>query len=284
MNWFTNLKIGKKLGLAFGIVELFMIVLGIFSIVQLSKVNGSTVDLATNWLPSVRIVGELRFDAAAYRRDTLNFIIAAEDKKQHYQQNLGIHLSEIVQDERTYEPMINSDEKRKLYQGFRDQWDKYVAVNEHVMELAKQNKTSEAIVVTQSEGSQFFEAASKYLQEDVDLNNKGGDDAAKQAASAYSSSRYWVIGILIGTVVLGFGVAVSLARSIASATAGMLGMIQEVAANNLTVKRYGDQFQRRNWPGRHGAESDEKQSARRSSIDRRNLHSRRGRQRGALQH
>jgi hypothetical protein len=111
-----------------------------------------------------------------------------------------------------------------------------MVVNTRVMDLARQNKNAEAISLAQSEGSQFFEAAAKCAQDDVDLNDQGAADAAKNAAAAFSSSRYWVIGILIGAVALGFVVALSLARSITSSATKMLTMIQEVAANNLTVK------------------------------------------------
>jgi len=50
------------------------------------------------------------------------------------------------------------------------------------------------------------------------------------------SDRYWVTGIMVGAVVVGFVVAARLARSISSSANRMLAMIQEVAANNLTIK------------------------------------------------
>jgi len=68
MRWFSNLKIGKKLALGFGTIATLMIVLGVFSILQLSKVNANTVDIATNWLPSVKVLGEIRFVTSAARR------------------------------------------------------------------------------------------------------------------------------------------------------------------------------------------------------------------------
>jgi methyl-accepting chemotaxis protein len=149
---------------------------------------------------------------------------------------MSASLAAVANDEKAYEPLISSDEERRLYQGFRDQWDKFMAVNKRVIELAKQQKNIDAGNLAQSEGAGFFEASAKYLIEDVELNNKGGADAAVQAASAYSSSRYWVVGIMIGAVGLGFVIATSLARSIASSTTKMLDMIQEVAANNLAVQ------------------------------------------------
>ncbi len=132
MNWFSNLKIGKKLVLGFGLVEVLMIVLGIFSIVELSKVNNNTVDIATNWLPSVRTIADLRFDASALRRDTINYVVTTE-KKSHYEEKMKAEFDMISSDEKAYESMISSDEERKLYQGFRDQWDKYLPVRARVM-------------------------------------------------------------------------------------------------------------------------------------------------------
>ena len=47
-----NLKISQKLGLAFGVVLTLTIIIGSFAIFEIRKVNGNTVDIATNWLPS----------------------------------------------------------------------------------------------------------------------------------------------------------------------------------------------------------------------------------------
>jgi len=52
---------------------------------------------------------------------------------------------------------------------------------------------------------------------------------------AYSSSRYWVIGMLIASVVVGFLIATGLARSLSIAVTNMQAQIEEIAANNLAV-------------------------------------------------
>jgi methyl-accepting chemotaxis protein len=235
MTWLRGMKIALKLGLGFGAVLMLVVIMGVFSIVQLAKVNRSTVEIATDWLPSVKALSDLRFDAGSFRRDSLNYIITV-NKKQHYEEKIGREITTMAEDEKRYQPLISSDEERKIYQAFREQWDKYLVVNTRTRDLATQNKTSEAVVMAQSEGSEFFEAATKYLQDDIDLNNKGADDTAKQAAATYSSSRLWIICLLAGAVVLGSVIAVTLARSIALAATGMLAMIQQVVDKNLTVE------------------------------------------------
>ncbi len=211
-----------------------MIALGAFSIVQLSKVNASTLDIAAHWLPSSRTVADLRFDTASLRRDTLNYIVATDQKK-HYDEKTDNDLLLVESDEKRYEPQIASTEERELYEKFRERFDKYVVVNTRVKDLSRQNKNVEAANLLQVEGAPLFLAAAKDLQDDVALNDKGAAAAAKKAAAVYAASRYWVAGIMLGAVGLGLFVADRLARSISSSARSMLAMIHEVEANNLAI-------------------------------------------------
>lgn len=52
-----------------------MVVLGVFSIAQMKKINGSTVDIAANWLPSVKVLGEMQYTASTIRRSELGLIL-----------------------------------------------------------------------------------------------------------------------------------------------------------------------------------------------------------------
>jgi len=233
MNWFNNLRIRTKLGLGFGGILVLATFLGIFSLSNMSKLNGRTVDIATNWLPSVRTLGVLKFNVSTVRRWELSYFLNQDTAQA--QGRIDRSLTDVVEAENKYEPLISSDEERQLYQQFRSQWDKHLATNERVLELARQGKEKEAETLSMSEGLPSFVSADKLLGEDVALNDKGAADAAQQAATVYASSRYWVISILTGTVALGVIIALALARSISSSVTRMLAMIEEVAANNVAI-------------------------------------------------
>jgi len=233
MSWFSNLKIGKKLGLAFGIVLILMGVMGIFCLLQMSKLNANVLDIGDNWMASITYISQLRFDASKLRRFEMNYIVAAD--KSSAQSVLDEATAQIAADEKLYEPTIASEEERALYQGFRSAWDKHVAVKDRCMELARQGKQKEAEVLSGTEGVPTFAAADQFLADDVKLNISGGAAAMKSAAGTYSSSRYWVVGLLFGAIAIGLLVAVGLARSSSSSATRMLAMIQQVAAKNLTI-------------------------------------------------
>ncbi len=233
MTWFTNLKIAKKLGLGFGLVLALMAALGILAIVELASLNNSTVQLGTNWMPSIRHVGELRFDSAKFRRYELNYIITSDKAKAEAKLDETAGL--IAEDERKYELEISSDEERKLYEGYKAAWDKYLANQKQVLELSRQNKTEEATKLSVNASLDAFNAADKYLADDVELNNRGGENETKLGAEVYSAGRYWVIGLLTVATLLGIIVATAIARSISAAASKMLTMIEELANNNLAI-------------------------------------------------
>jgi methyl-accepting chemotaxis protein len=236
MNALGNLKIGKKLGLGFGSVLLLTVTLGVVSLAQISKVNGSTVEIATNWLPSVQALGKLAADTSAFRRYELAFLLSDDESgRQTNLTAMNDQLSTVEADEKQYEPMISSDEERKLYNDFRTEWNGYQTVHTQTMELSRENKADMARKLATAQGLVTLRASLKKIDEDIELNAKGAATATQQAAAGYALARYWTIGLLMGALGFGLLVAITLAKSITRGTGRMLEMIEEVAANNLTV-------------------------------------------------
>jgi len=233
MDWFRNLNTGKKMTVAFGIIEILMIGLGVFSLVQLSRVNGTTEQIVDNKMPSVRLLGSLKYDTAAMRRSELSYLLAYEHKEK-WDAAMKQALDDIQQHTKEFEPLISSDEGRSFDQEFRRTWEKYLAVHERVMAMTKDNEY-QANVLAQSEGNTAFEAAAVALQAEIDANNKAAAAFTRNGSQLYASSRYWIIGFLVCAVLVGFAMAAAMGRAISIAMSRMLTQMQEIAANNLAI-------------------------------------------------
>ena len=236
MSWFSNKNVGTKLALAFGAVEVLMIFLGVFSLVEISEVNDHTVALATDWMPSVKTIGDMRYIISTERRYEL-YHIQRTNKNDEAKDEAGMskEMDLLAETEKAYQPMISSPEERELYAAFSDAWNKRLAIEQQVLQLSRQNKKPEARELALSTELDAFNVAADKLLEDAEFNSRGGAAAAAQAVTAYSRSRYWVIGILAGAVALGLLLAALIGRSISRAVSRMASMIQEIANNNLTV-------------------------------------------------
>jgi methyl-accepting chemotaxis protein len=235
MKSLKKMTIAIKLGLGFGAILALMIALSMFALNRLSVVNGSTVDIATNWMPSVAVLGELKFDISAIRRDSLNYIVSTGNQE-HYQEKIQGEIESVALAEKRCEALLSSEKERQIYQNFREQWEKYSAVGVQVRGLAKEKKVAEAIALSQSEGSRTFEAAMKTLQEAVDLNTQGAAEASTRGEAAFSAARYWGMGLLLGGLLVGIGVSIAVSRSISVSANRMLRMIETIAAKDLTVE------------------------------------------------
>jgi methyl-accepting chemotaxis protein len=236
MNALGNMNIGKKLGLGFGIVLVLATALAVTGILELSRINGNTVDIATNWLPSVKTLGQVSTDAAMFRRYELALLLSTDqaerDKNKQHMISSG---DSVMQDLKDYQPMISSDEERELAGNISTDWNKYLDVNRQVVELVQQNKVADATRTSMTQGLDAYSSFSSYLDKDIALNNKGADKAKNDAANTYSSAKYVLIGLSIAAIVIGLFIAVVLARAIAASTIEMLDTIQEIAANNLAI-------------------------------------------------
>src|SRR3974390_1496873 len=73
-----NLSIRIKIAAAFGVMLLIIGGIGFFAIDRLAGVNATTVDINTNWLPSVRYIGEVRYNMARHRAILSRHVMVTE--------------------------------------------------------------------------------------------------------------------------------------------------------------------------------------------------------------
>jgi methyl-accepting chemotaxis protein len=234
MQWFTNLKVSRKLGLGFGLLLLLLAGLGISSLKELAKVNGAMVDLAASRLPGGRALANIRFHTVSQRRLELNLLLADKKDIPPLKQKIEQLDADLAADFKNYEPFQHSDEERQLYQDYRANFAKYQQVRARVLQLAENGKRGEAIKLSQSDGSPALDAAIVKVGEDIQLNVKNGTAAAQMAAVAYATSRYWVIGILLAAIASGIALLFTITRSIAVPVHKTMTVLESLAARDLT--------------------------------------------------
>jgi methyl-accepting chemotaxis protein len=201
MHWFNNLKVSRKLGLGFGIILVLLIGLGIFSLGELSRMNRSAVDLAANWLPSLRALGQMQYDVVDLRRKEMSFLLAADKKEIATEEGRSAAVyNRLVGHMKEYEKFITSGDERNLYQEFTRDLEKHESVRLQVNELIKAGKHREGVRLSQTQGRDSSEALVKKLAEDVEVNHQGADTATRIAFAAYTSSRYWIIGAVVAAL------------------------------------------------------------------------------------
>ena len=235
MQWFYNMKIGAKLLASFVIILLMMIGLGLFSITQLSKVNNTATDLATNWLPTIKAIDKVKYDLAVVRISTLETVIAdSASSRQDFEKALAANLNVLAKDQKTYETLITEPEERVAYDDFVKFKQDLLTQQDNAIKLAEQSKTDDALALMNGAAKKTYESMIDRTQKIVDVNQAGGDRADQLGNELYASARIWITGVLIVSVVVGLLLSVWLARLIANSLREAVSVARTVASGDRT--------------------------------------------------
>ncbi|NMM13929.1 MAG: HAMP domain-containing protein [Rhodoferax sp.] len=236
---FSDFKIGAKLGAAFFVVILLTASLGGFAVTQLAKINDSTADLATSWLPSIKVLGQIQSTTNQFRRAQAIHIMTVDDKEMDTVEKRFEELKKKLAEQQTaYEPMITAGEEKKTYEQYKQHRDAFFATHLKLLPLSRGgDKTLEqAKAYYRGESRNAFAAMDEDIEILIEINNKGSDVAYKSAQATYSQARAWVIGMLGSAIVIAALLAVWITRLITRPIAQAVNAAERIAVGDLTVE------------------------------------------------
>ena len=231
-----NMKLAPKLFGAFAIVLLLMASLGLFALVQMSKVNDSSSEIASNWMPSIKYIKEIDTNTSDYRIAELEHVVSEVPADMQAAEVKMRKLVEAMEKtEGLYTKLISSPEERSLFDLFVKQFKDYQVVHDRVMGLSRALKTKEAMALMSGESSKLYDAFSDTLAKLVELNEKGGNDASAAGDSLYATARLWVIAILGICTLLGLAMAWAITRAITQPLAQAVKVANQLAKGDMAV-------------------------------------------------
>jgi methyl-accepting chemotaxis protein len=213
-----------------------MSVMGALNIRQMYAINSSTVDITTNWLPSIRVLGELRAATITYRAIVRSHLLASDEAGKQLQEDLlAKWINNTDKARRAYEPLITTAEERALYDEFGTSWAEYLAGVKEVLALSRKNEDKEAKLL-HAKASLAGVHADETLQKDVLLNNKGADAAGSQAAESFGDAIKMVLASLLVAIILGIGAAILLVRDVSAGIKSIVAPMQALGNGDLTAQ------------------------------------------------
>ena len=214
--------------------------MGLLAVRNMRAINANTVDISTNWLPSVRVLGDLRAGVITYRNVIREHMLSETmEEKLAMEKTLATVIEANTKYRAAYEPMITSPEERALYAEWSKLWDKYKAGTQEVMALSRKavgKIPTEAHDLNTHTVNKIGLEADAVLNKDIELNKKGADKAAQDAADSYTSALMMLTMILAAAVILGAGVSVYLVRDVSSGIASIVKPMQALGKGDLSAE------------------------------------------------
>ncbi|MBK8175063.1 MAG: MCP four helix bundle domain-containing protein [Rhodospirillales bacterium] len=237
---FNNLAIRTKVTLAFAMALLVTVALGAFSLDRLAGINQQTQVVTQNWLPSLQAIGDLNDAIGKYRRLQANHILSTTGKEMDgYEAEMQETAGRIAKIRAAYEPLISTDEERALYNNFSRLWEIYLEKSKEVIELSRNNENDKAGNIFNTTLREAFNSAHNPVKNDVALNVREANNAARFGEELYNSTFILVVIVLVVAAMIccvsGFLIVVSVSRPIAAMTATM----RKLAARDLACEING---------------------------------------------
>ena len=234
---FSDLRIGAKLGAAFATIVLMTLALGAFAWIQLGAINNNVVDLATNWLPAIRALGEMQDTLGQVRRAEGQHVIAiATDQKKAQEERIRALARTLGEQEKRYEATLTPPEK-PVYAEYQKHRQAYLASAEQLMSLSIQgeDKLAEARTYYNGEARSTMQATFADVQKLTDLNLKGADEAYRGSQERFGQTQIWTSAVLLLSLVTAITLGVLLTRAIVRPLTQAVNVAEKLAAGDLTV-------------------------------------------------
>ncbi len=234
---FANLRISTKISGAFALLLLLIAALGSVALWGTSSVNRSTQDITGNWMPSVRLIADIRYNAARQRTVAYRILTeTSQDGLRAMDDALNRFGNGVRESFARYErEFVSSEDERVLLRAVGTTYQAYLDQVAPALAAGRRREQAEAarLLGPTSESFSRFEAALNAL---TDFNVRGADEAATAAAAAFASARMTTLV----TLAIAFAVAIlaawTIIRGVSSPIVTMTGAMRRLAEHDLAVE------------------------------------------------
>lgn len=208
-SWFTDLRLSKKLSLAFTFGTVLVVFIGIIGIVATQVLTKQTDKLYTNNLKPLEQINEISTNflmARVYLRDALYHAQRGdmESMKQFQGKSLE-YLAKADAAAKVFYASLHTEEERKIYEQYTQSWSAFVEIAKHIALLTQQNQLDQAVNELISLCIPAAEKVNNLVVSQLLLKKRLGEETRlsneRIASIVFISSIVLVIlGIVIGIV------------------------------------------------------------------------------------
>ena len=237
---FANLSIRTKITAVLALMIVTMIGIGLLSVTSMRSINANAVDIRTVWLPSVRLLSEIKTQQVSYRSIIRSHLLeTTPEGKAAAEKRMAAASSKIKELRRDYEKLIASPEERALYLDSVQQWTNY---ENGVQEIAAMSRASngrfpaDAQTLNETKYLPIGQKADAILNKAIELNNKGADEAGAHAQTHFTNTFMLLSAIVAVAAMVGIALGLLLVRDVARGIDSIISPMQALGRGDLDAE------------------------------------------------
>jgi methyl-accepting chemotaxis protein len=231
-----NLKIGIRLGIGFGLVLMLLVAISVLSAIRLTSLDNDIDEIINDRFPKTVQANNVVDSINAIARQLRNAYIFSGEEQQRALAAIDPQRKIITENLEKLEATIKSDAGKERLAKIKTARAAYVADQDKFMQLLKDNKRDEIVVLMQTglrkSQADYISAINELVKFQTDTMEKDGKTAGEAAQSAISL----VTGLAIASILIGLFFAWFVTVSITKPVSEAANAAKELSEGNLTIK------------------------------------------------
>ncbi|HEY0062445.1 MAG TPA: methyl-accepting chemotaxis protein, partial [Telluria sp.] len=231
----TNLKIGVRLGLAFGAICTMLVLITGFSIAMLSKVNDSTDVIVNDRMPKIAATNALLTDINDIAIALRNMMLTenADDRKKQMDAIMA-QRSDAGSNLAILNASLKVGRGRELLTEMNGANASYEKGQDELIKLINNGTPDEAKAYLSGSLRPVLGAYKKLIAEQLKYQNEQATKSGEAAAETYSSTRLLIAGIAVAILIVSAVLALRITVSITRRLSRAVTVATTVAAGDLS--------------------------------------------------
>ncbi|RDS90628.1 methyl-accepting chemotaxis protein [Pseudomonas fluorescens] len=229
------LKLNFRTTLCFGLVCLLLLIQGAMTLIKVDKVYSSTVEIETNWLPSIRLAGEI--DSAFYklRLDLRRYAMDISRQDPASLEKLKATRTEALEIAERYGPLVSGPEEQAKYNEALASIKNYSQKMDEFLAQASTLSAEQMSTYLREVNGPIALDVQRSISELIALNERGSKAAVQVASSEYDAARLFTWILMAASLLITVVVASLFARSIITPVRELLVSTGKIADGDLRV-------------------------------------------------
>ena len=210
-----QMKLSTKIASSMGFLAVLMGILGLYLLMQMTKINDTTTLMSNNRLPLVAALGEINNASSEFRLvEVLHVNATSAQAMQQFEERMNLWLKAIDTNVGKAQKLIRNPDTRQIFQSYLETRDKYRDEAKKALELSRANETEKAMRLMMGESRRQYEQLCESLHAAIKAVMEDTDKANVEADVMYSNARLAGIALLIFAVVVAVFLTLLLVRNV----------------------------------------------------------------------
>ncbi len=228
------MSVKLKLYVGFGAMIVLLVILGVFSIVQMDNISDKSTEISSIGIPRIRYTSAMNLALAEYRRAELGHVISqtaagmADYEKQ--MEDYGKMMSETM--DKYAAITTRPDEVEAL----RQEWAGFLQEDRRIRELSRQNRTNDAMALAVGDSKRAYEEMTTRLTRLEEMTVRLADASSEEGSALAARATMITVVLIVVALIIAIAVTIYLSRYISSRLGAMVDVVRALSSGDFRVK------------------------------------------------